>query len=61
MGRPPKRGDKAMAARLEIRLEPAEKAAWTAAAQAAGMECSDWIRKTLNAAARRESRRRPSP
>ena len=57
MGRPPKSGDKAMAARLEIRVDLAEKAAYVAAARAAGMECSDWIRATLNAAAKRKPRR----
>ncbi len=51
MGRPPKGGDKAMAGRLEIRVDPAEKAAYAQAAEAAGMDRSDWIRATLNAAA----------
>jgi len=58
MGRPPKHGDKAMAARLEIRVDPAEKAAYVAAAEAAGMECAEWIRTALNAAAKRKLRRR---
>lgn len=58
MGRPPKSGGKPMAARLEIRVDPAEKAAYVAAANAAGMECSDWIRATLNAAAKRKPRKR---
>jgi antitoxin component of RelBE/YafQ-DinJ toxin-antitoxin module len=61
MGRPPKSGDKAMAARLEIRVDPAEKAAYVAAARAAGMECSDWIRLTLNAAAKGKPRKRATP
>jgi uncharacterized protein (DUF1778 family) len=62
MGRPPKGGDKAMAGRLEIRVEPAEKAAYDRAADAAGMDRSDWIRLTLNTAAKhvlRGKRRRP--
>ena len=40
-----------MAGRLEIRVDPAEKAAYAQAAEAAGMDRSDWIRATLNAAA----------
>ncbi|HEX5270066.1 MAG TPA: hypothetical protein VFW33_06255 [Gemmataceae bacterium] len=50
-----------MAARLEIRVDPAEKADYAAAAQAAGMECAEWIRATLNAAARRKLRKRAAP
>jgi antitoxin component of RelBE/YafQ-DinJ toxin-antitoxin module len=46
-----------MVARLEIRVDPAEKAAYVAAARAAGMECSDWIRMTLNAAVKRKPRK----
>jgi predicted HicB family RNase H-like nuclease len=57
MGRPPKSGDKAMAARLEIRVDPAEKAAYVAAALAAGVDLSEWIRATLNAAAKRKPHR----
>jgi uncharacterized protein (DUF1778 family) len=51
MGRPPKHGDKVMGERLEIRVIAAEKAAYDRAAEAAGVERSDWIRDTLNAAA----------
>src|SRR5689334_11819194 len=58
MGRPPKHGDRAMAARLEIRVDPAEKAAYADAARAAGLEVSDWIRATLNAAAKKTLRKR---
>jgi predicted HicB family RNase H-like nuclease len=58
MGRPPKSGDKPMAARLEIRVDPAEKAAYVSAAQAAGLDTSDWIRETLNAAAKMKPRKR---
>ena len=57
MGRPPKSGDKPMGERLEIRLETGEKAAYDAAAQANGMDRSDWIRVTLNAAAKRMQRK----
>src|SRR5436853_616938 len=56
MGRPPKGGDKAMEGRLEIRIDPAEKAAYDQAAAAQGMDRSDWIRLTLNAAAKRTLR-----
>jgi uncharacterized protein (DUF1778 family) len=52
IGRPPKSGDKAMAARLEIRVDPSEKDAYDQAADAVGMDRSDWIRATLNAAAK---------
>jgi hypothetical protein len=52
-GRPPKSGGEAMAGRLEIRVSEAEKLAYEEAAQASGMERSDWIRLTLNAAAKR--------
>lgn len=40
-----------MASRLEIRVEPEEKSAYDVAAKQAGLERSDWIRATLNAAA----------
>jgi uncharacterized protein (DUF1778 family) len=53
MGRPPKGGERAMAGRLEIRIDPAEKAAYDAAAHTAGLDRSDWIRFVLNAAAKR--------
>lgn len=53
MGRPPKGGEAAMAERLEIRITLAEKAAYARAADAAGMERSDWIRHVLNAAAKK--------
>ena len=55
MGRPPK-GDKTMAGRLEIRVDPGEKEAYDEAARRAGMDRSDWIRATLNAAAKRVQR-----
>jgi uncharacterized protein (DUF1778 family) len=56
MGRPPKGGDKAMADRLEIRLDAAEKDAYERAAATQGMDRSDWIRLILNAAAKRALR-----
>jgi uncharacterized protein (DUF1778 family) len=49
MGRPPK-GEGPKAERLEIRVEAAEKRAYDTAAKQAGLERSDWIRATLNAA-----------
>jgi uncharacterized protein (DUF1778 family) len=51
MGRPPKSGSKPMGERLEIRLLPGEKDAYEAAADAARMDRSEWVRATLNAAA----------
>jgi hypothetical protein len=48
-----------MGDRLEIRLLPGEKAAYGKAADGAGLGLSDWIRETLNAAAKRALRTRP--
>ena len=59
MGRPPKSGESPMTGRLEIRVEPDEKDTYERAAEAAGMERSDWIRATLNAAANRLLRTAP--
>lgn len=42
-----------MAERLEIRVDAGEKHAYEEAAKRAGMDRSDWIRATLNAAAKR--------
>jgi Protein of unknown function (DUF1778) len=54
MGRPPKGGGgKLLGGRLEIRVEEAEKSAYDQAAALEGIERSDWIRATLNAAATR--------
>ncbi|HTU88576.1 MAG TPA: DUF1778 domain-containing protein [Gemmataceae bacterium] len=53
MGRPPKSGDKAMADRLEIRVSADEKQTYEQAAQAAGMDRSEWMRLALNDAAKR--------
>jgi hypothetical protein len=58
MGRPPKSGNKAMAGRLEIRVSEAEKLAYEEAARTAGMDRSDWIRATLDAAAQRLLRKK---
>jgi uncharacterized protein (DUF1778 family) len=58
MGRPPKSGDKAMADRLEIRISADEKQTYEKAAQVAGLDRSEWIRLSLNAAARRILRRK---
>ncbi len=58
MGRPTKHGSGPMVDRLEIRLDPGEKAAYVAAAQAAGLPLSDWIRAMLNAAIKRQLRAR---
>jgi uncharacterized protein (DUF1778 family) len=56
MGRPPKSGAESMTARLEIRISDGEKQTYEEAAQTAGMDRSDWIRLTLNAAAKRALR-----
>jgi uncharacterized protein (DUF1778 family) len=53
LGRPPKTGNDAMESRLEIRVSQAEKEAYADAADSAGVDRSDWIRNTLNAAALR--------
>ncbi len=58
MGRPPKSGSKPMAGRLEIRVDSSEKDAYEQAAQTLGLERSDWIRETLNAAAKKILRRK---
>jgi len=59
MGRPPKSGDSPMTDRLYLRVEPTEKDAYAKASEIAGMEQSDWIRSTLNAAAKRLLRSDP--
>jgi uncharacterized protein (DUF1778 family) len=53
MGRPPKSGEEPMEGRLEIRVTPAEKAAYSAAADLLDMDRSEWIRQTLNIASER--------
>lgn len=58
MGRPPKSGTENLSERLELRITASEKAAYDAAASAAGSERSDWIRAVLNKAAKRTPRLR---
>jgi uncharacterized protein (DUF1778 family) len=53
MGRPPKSGERPMEGRLEIRVADDEKQAYADAAKAKGVDRSDWIRATLNTAAKR--------
>jgi len=52
-GRPKKDPAEVLGERMEIRLSVSEKERFEAAAANAGMPMSDWIRKTLNAAARK--------
>lgn len=58
-GRPPKSGGKPMGERLEIRIDAATLAAYDVAAGAAGLDRSDWIRATLNAASQKPLRSKP--
>lgn len=53
-GQPPKPADKSKSAPLQIRAEPAEKAAFVEAAELAGASFSTWARERLRAAARKE-------
>ena len=53
-GRPPKQPGKAKADHLQVRLEPAEKEAFTTAAQLAGIDLSAWVRERLRTASRKE-------
>jgi hypothetical protein len=55
-GRPPKDPDEKAEERLEIRLLPASKSLWLAAAEKAGLRLSAWIRQRLDKAAKKESR-----
>lgn len=52
-GRPPKSGESPMTTRIEIRALPDERDAYMSAAEAAQVGMSDWIRDTLNLAAKR--------
>jgi uncharacterized protein (DUF1778 family) len=52
-GRPPKSGESPMTTRIEIRALPDERDAYLRAADAAQVGLSDWIRDTLNSAAKR--------
>lgn len=53
MGRPPKSGDVNLSERLELRITSDERAAYDAAADAAGVGRSEWIREILNLAAKK--------
>lgn len=57
MGRPPKRPEDSLAARLYVRLSSAEKEALESAAGKADVPLSAWIRLRLLAAAKRENKR----
>jgi uncharacterized protein (DUF1778 family) len=59
MGRPPKSGDEPLGERLELRVTAGEKSGYDQAAEVSGMERSDWIRATLNAAAKKALRTGP--
>lgn len=56
MGRPPQ-DDKTRTRRLEVRATDDQLAAWRAAAELSGEELSAWVRRTLDEAAERETRR----
>lgn len=53
-GRPPKKPDDILEARIEFRLLPEEKEQFEQAAQLADMKLSAWVRKRLLSVARRE-------
>lgn len=53
-GRPPKGADKTKTEFLQIRVEEAEKRAFNAAAELAGLDLSAWVRERLRLLARRE-------
>jgi hypothetical protein len=53
-GRPKKSSDSLKADYIEVRCEGAEKEAFRAAAEAAGLPLSGWIRERLRKAARKE-------
>jgi uncharacterized protein (DUF1778 family) len=55
-GRPPLPPDRVKGGRIEIRVDRAEQDAYEAAAKAAGLDRSEWMRLRLNAAAKRELR-----
>jgi uncharacterized protein (DUF1778 family) len=57
-GRPPLPENRRKGERIEFRAEPEEREAYEAAAKAAGLERSEWVRDRLNAAARRESKKK---
>jgi uncharacterized protein (DUF1778 family) len=53
-GRPKKKADAVKADYIEVRCEEAEKQAFRAAAEAAGLPLSGWIRERLRRVARKE-------
>lgn len=53
-GRPKKDEDKSRTGYLDVRLEPAEKQAFQAAAELAGLSMSSWVRERLRQMARKE-------
>ena len=53
-GRPPKPPGKGKGDHLQVRLEAAEKEAFTTAAQLAGIDLSAWVRERLRSASRKE-------
>jgi len=54
MGRPKKKLDAVKSSWLEVRCEESEREAFRAAAEAAGLGMSAWIRERLRRAARKE-------
>lgn len=54
MGRPPKAPDAVKTGYIEVRCEEAEKETFRAAAEAAGLPLSGWIRERLRRIARKE-------
>jgi antitoxin component of RelBE/YafQ-DinJ toxin-antitoxin module len=54
MGRPKKKPDAVKVDYIEVRCEEAEKQAFRAAAEAAGLPLSGWIRERLRRIARKE-------
>jgi predicted HicB family RNase H-like nuclease len=53
-GRPPKRSEEKKGDYLDVRLEPAEKQAFKAAADLAGLPLSTWVRERLRRVSRHE-------
>jgi uncharacterized protein (DUF1778 family) len=58
-GRPPLPKDRVKGGRIEFRVDRSEEDAYDAAAKAAKMDRSEWMRDRLNAAAKRELRKTP--
>ena len=53
-GRPRKAADQVRGGRLDLRLQPAEKAAFQQAAELSGLDMSAWIRDRLRRLAQQE-------